>query len=376
MKTLVYLILGILLLAGCTVPVSDNSTTNETGLFTPGVEPTDENLPTKSFKEGEVVQFKQDVAYDPDGDQLSYSFSAPLDKNGKWETEIGDAGTYIVTVTVSDGKLESTQKVKLIIEAVNRRPIVDNFKDVKVKEGETIELNPDVTDEDGDDVTLSYSGFMTSNTYTATFEDAGEYEVTLTADDGKQTTSETITVTIEDVNRAPTVDLSSVEDVSVFAGETITVNAVASDPDGDAISVEYGKPLDENGVWVTTEEDAGTYDIDVTVSDGDETTKESFKVTLIARNKVPVIDIDDSLSFDEGDLIELNPGISDEDGDELTVTYSGFMTSSSYQTTFDDAGTYTVTITATDGMDETVKDVEIVVEDVNRAPTFTGDLFN
>ncbi len=55
----------------------------------------------------------------------------------------------------------------------------------------------------------------------------------------------------------------------------------------------------------------------------------------------PISDI----AVNEGDTVTLNPTATDPDGDALTYTYSGWMTSASYTTGYNDAGTYTVTVT-------------------------------
>ena len=61
---------------------------------------------------------------------------------------------------------------------------------------------------------------------------------------------------------------------------------------------------------------------------------------------------------------------SDVDGDAITVTIEGFMTEETYETSFDDAGEYEVTVTASDGKLEVSETVEITVNDVNRPPVF------
>ena len=108
-------------------------------------------------------------------------------------------------MTASDGDLEDSRVFDLIVESLNKAPVID-IDDVTVDEGDTITLDPDVTDPDGDDVTVEYSGFMTSPTKQTDFDDAGEYTVTITASDGINEASVTITVTVNDVNRAPTFD--------------------------------------------------------------------------------------------------------------------------------------------------------------------------
>ena len=63
--------------------------------------------------------------------------------------------------------------------------------------------------------------------------------------------------------------------------------------------------------------------------------------------------------------ITLNPTASDPDADPLTYTYSGWMTSSVYTTTDQDAGGHTVKVTVSDGELTDYQDVTITVLDTN-----------
>lgn len=333
-----------------------------------------ENYPIKRVLEGDLVKFKQDLAYDPDGDKLIYSFSKPLDKKGEWQTKMGDAGEYIIEIIVSDGKLESSQKVMLIVDAINQVPVIKNFNDITVKEGETISLNPKVTDADGDSISLIYSGFMSSNTMKTDFSDAGEYEVKLTAFDGKQSTEKTITVTILNVNRAPTFTKIN-EKISVTEGDLVSIDYEVEDVDGDAVSVSFSSPLNSEGKWQTEVGDAGVYGITVIVSDGNLKESKNIELKVSRLNFAPELNVPKEIIVNEGEKIELNPEVSDADGDALKVTYSGFMTSSTYQTTYTDAGEYETKISVTDGIETVEKTVKIIIKDVNRPPVFSGDLF-
>ena len=69
----------------------------------------------------------------------------------------------------------------------------------------------------------------------------------------------------------------------------------------------------------------------------------------------------------EGATITLNPTASDADGDKLTFSYSGWMTSSSYTTDYSDAGTHTVTVTVSDGTltDSQVVNITVINTDVS-----------
>ena len=83
----------------------------------------------------------------------------------------------------------------------------------------------------------------------------------------------------------------------------------------------------------------------------------------------PISDI----TVSEGDTITLSPIATDPDGDALAYIYSGWMTSSSYTTNYNDFGTHTVTITVSDGTltDSHNVNVTVLNQDIT-APTITS----
>ncbi len=163
-----------------------------------------EEVKVLKYTENDFVDLGSRISVsDPDGDEVIINFSAPLDENGQWQTERGDAGTYPVIITASDGKTTVTRKVILDIEPLNYPPEISNVSDMTVKEGDTIVLSPVVTDRDNDTVRVTYSGWMNTPVYHTNYEDAGVHNVTIRASDGIDTVSKQITITVKDVNRPP-----------------------------------------------------------------------------------------------------------------------------------------------------------------------------
>jgi len=328
-------------------------------------------VPVKTIQEGELVEIRKDIAFDPDGDALIYAYSEPFDSSGKWQTKIGDAGEYFVTIKVSDGKLSSSINAKIIVEAVNSPPIISNFNNKSYREGDLINLRPTIADPDDDPLVIVYSGFMNSSTHQTDFGDAGVHEVTLSVSDGHFTVEETIQIIIDKVNRPPVI--SGLENIRVVEGESVVLNFHVSDPDGDTLSVSIGKPFNDDGIWNTKKGDAGNYEIQVKASDGVDEVVETVRVLVDRFNRPPSIEVESVIEVNEGDLISLNPKITDPDGDPLVIVYSGFMNSSTHQTDFGDAGTHFTTINVTDGFENVEKEVEIIINKVNRSPVFETD---
>jgi len=318
--------------------------------------------------EGELVQVSPEAS-DPEGETIEFTFSEPLNANGEWQTEAGDAGLYTATITASDGVNEVTQEIVILVKSANRPPIMEFIEDKEVTEGDTVSFEPEVVDPEGDEISIIYSGWMTSGEYTTTYEDAGEHTVTITATDGVNEVSQDVIVIVNDLNRPPVME--AIDDISVMEGDPIAVSVDATDPDGDALDIIFSEPLDANGEWLTEVGDAGVYEVEVIVSDGQAEVTQNFTIEVEAVNRPPKIEIEDTIEVDEGETIILNPIVTDPDDDSVDISYSGWMTSGEYTTTYEDAGEHTVTITATDGQAEVSQDITIIVNDVNRPPEFT-----
>jgi hypothetical protein len=326
--------------------------------------------------EGELIELKPQ-AYDPDGDRLFYTFAKPFDGYGRWQTKIGDAGRYTVAIGVSDGKLTSTESVDVIVRRANRPPTI-SCKDVTLDEGEMIDLHKacSITDEEGDDVIVTYSGWMGSWRYQTAFGDAGSHIVTITASDKQNnqvlhTVAQNVTVNVRHVNRAPAFSGSFPTAITATENDVITLpKEMISDPDHDALTITFSAPFDQNGVWRTKLGDAGSYDVDVVANDGQTTTKRTVHVDVKMLNTPPVLKYIPDITVNEGDTVRIPISAYDREGDKLTTTISGWLTNDTYKTTYDDAGNYTVKVTVSDGVYNTTQIVHITVNDVNRAPVF------
>lgn len=326
-----------------------------------------EGIPRKTVTEGERVSFPNLQATDPDGDEIIYTFEAPLNEEGEWQTQIGDAGEYLTTISASDGENVVVRDLLIVVLPRNNPPEISGVdRETAVDEGDIISFNPVVTDKDGDKVTLTYSGWMDSPSYQTTYNDAGTYEVFITASDGISQSRMTVQVTVNNINRAP--KLMSIQDVQVEVGEKVSIKPVASDPDNDTLRFTYSAPLNSRGEWTPQEGDEGEYEIEVTASDGTDTASATFLLTVGTPNLPPVFNKLNDITVQEGETVLIVPIAEDPEGEDVVFTISGWMTSSSYKTTYDDAGTYDVTVTASDGVNSVSQKITVTVEDVNRPP--------
>ena len=247
----------------------------------------EQDAPVITIKENELVKLRATVT-DPDNDQVTYSFSKPLDGNGQWKTSYGDAGEYLLTLTATDGKLTSEQKVKLVVERVNVPPVISALKNLVVKEGEQVKFVPEVKDPNNDKVEVTVSGPLDGGVFAADYFSAGTYEITVTASDGELTTEETFTLTVQDVNQLP--KLSEIaETITVKEGKTITLQPEVTDADNDEVTLTISDPVGNDGVWETKYTDHGEYFVTVSANDGKDTVSKRVKVVVEDVNMPPKI---------------------------------------------------------------------------------------
>ena len=344
-----------------------------------------------SVNEGDTVTLNP-TATDPDGDALTYTYSGWM-TSASYTTNYNDAGVHTVTVSVSDGTLTDSQDVTVTVANTNRPPVLYPISDITVNEGDTVTFTPTVTDPDGGTLWLTYSGWMTSGSYTTNYTDAGVHTVTVTLSDGSLTDSQDVTVTVADANlpndtTAPTngsisinggaaitdsvyvtLELSATDDVGVTS-RYITTSKKPKPPSPKALSGWISVTPTTNYSGIVNYGDGnikvdGDFTVYVFYKDaaGNVSAEYSDTITLIT-NLAPVLDPIADISVNEGNTVTLNPTATDPDGDALTYTYSGWMTSASYTTGYNDAGAHTVTVTVSDGKLTDSQVVTITVNDV------------
>lgn len=255
-----------------------------------------------AVKESELVNLNVKID-DPDSDKINYSFSLPLNEQGEWKTNYGDAGEYVITITATDGKLTSTKDVLLVVGRVNVAPTIKAIKDKIVKEGETIKLEPQVIDPNGDSVTVKLSEPLTKGLWVTDHTSAGEYEITITATDGELESKEKFLLTVTDVNVLP--KITGLQDLTVKEGQKIEIMPVVSDLDNDSLNVnisiicssgcqflksgEVAKTCKDKCTWQTGYTDHGIYSVVVTVDDSKEKVTKTTTLTIADENRPPTI---------------------------------------------------------------------------------------
>lgn len=352
-----------------------------------------QDVPVVQAVETQQIRLRP-LAVDPEGGSLKFTYSDPFNQNGIWNTEIGDAGEYTTTVTVSDGTNEVSKRIKIIVSTLNRAPVIGKIHDLVVNEGEQIIVNPVAVDPDGDELSYTYSGYLSGPVKDTSFSDSGQYTASLTVSDGELSDSQSFKIIVADVNRPPVV--KAVGNIVAVEGDVLIMGAEAYDPDGDNVDFAFiGGKFNRSGVWQTKIGDAGVYDVEIVASDGKSESRDTFTVLLQPKNRAPEFltiggqdPKDLQFKVRENETLELKVEASDPETDEIVygvvsplpvgAKFSSearlFTWTPDFDTVRGQEGSkdFTVTFRISDGTIEKTVPAQITVLNTNRPPRFIG----
>ena len=370
---------------------------------------------------------------DVDGDTLTYSITGGADQDlftidsatgalsfknkPDFETPSDSDGDniYTVEVTVDDGTGNTvSQTIQVTVTDVVTMISIDSTSINENNDGAIVGTLSSVIDDTSatDTFTYTLSGtdedsfevvdgqLKLKDSVTANYETKNSYSVTVTATDtGGLTTSQSFTVTVNDLNDDPTVaneitDQSVNEDSALsFVVPTNTFN----DEDGDTLT--YTATLSDDSAlpsWLsfdaTTQtfsgtplnDDVGSISVKVTATDAaDVTISDTFTLTVVNTNDAPTAIALSATAIDENSAGAIVGNLTTTDvdvGDSHTYTLSGtdaalfevvngqlkLKGSADYET----KNSYSVTVTSADAADAVfAQSFTITVTDVNEAPT-------
>lgn len=241
-----------------------------------------------TVEENDTIMLKPE-AEDADEDVITYIFSKPLDEEGVWKTNFGDAGKYIVTVTASDGELTTSKEVLIEILRKNVPPVIIGIPgEIEIEEGDTIKVTPEVNDPNGDEFTVDISDPIGNDgVWETSYQDHGNYLVEIVASDGELTSKVEMDLTVRRKNVAPIIE--GVEDIVISEGEMVNITPVVTDLNGDDVTVRISDPVGDTGVWQTAFTDHGEYTVTVSASDGELETIVDINLVVKDINVAPVI---------------------------------------------------------------------------------------
>ena len=265
-------------------------------------------------------------------------------------------------------------------EMPKEKPIV-----VVIQETGLVSLSPQAEDPDKETnlVFTFTSPLSEKGEWQTNYGDSGEYTVTVTVSDGESTTARDVLIIVNKKEETPTIDSAKPIESGLAIDETQAVefSVAASDLNKDPLS--YSWKLDgadvgtENSYsYQSTYDDAGTHTVKVEVSDGLSSASKIWSVDVKNVNRKPVLEGVEDIKAKETEKIAITALATDDDKDKIIYSISDkrFVQEDNiftWQTDYDSAGTYKVTLSASDGQDATEQELTITVDNVNRAPVIT-----
>lgn len=257
----------------------------------------------KAIDENTVLSFNV-FAVDADGDMITYSVvglppGASFNKNSGaflWTPGYAAAGTYYVKFIATANGLTDSETIAITVNNINRPPVLNSIGNKAVDENELLSFIISARDLDGDEISYSVVGLPPGSSFnsnsgvfswTPSFTASGEYSVVFMASDGFITDSETITITVGNVERAPVLD--SIGSKVIDENSLLSFTISASDPDGDSVvyfatGMPSGASLTSAGTfsWTPAIGAAGTYDVTFTAESRGLTDSETISITVVA----------------------------------------------------------------------------------------------
>ena len=361
------------------------------------------------------------------------------------KADSGNNGIYDVTVQISDGTSTDTQAIAVTVTNVNEAPTITSngggdTASINVAENQTAVTTVTSTDVDaGATKTFSITGGadqnlfqIDANTGVITFKSApnyqnkadsgndGVYDVIVQVTDGSLTDTQTLAITVTDVNEAPTITSNGGGDtasINVAENQTAVTTVTSTDVDAGAtktFSITGGNDqnlfqIDANTGVLTFKSapnyestadsgNDGVYDVIVQVSDGMLTDTQTLSITVTDVNEAPTITSNGggdtaSINVAENQTAVTTVTSTDVDaGATKTFSITGgndqnlfqidantgvltFKSAPNYESKADSGndGVYDVIVQVTDGSLTDTQTLSITVTDVNEAPVITSN---
>ncbi|QNT77021.1 tandem-95 repeat protein [Dehalogenimonas etheniformans] len=375
-----------------------NKNVNELGNLTFTATATDADLPVNTLTFSLADGTSGDV---PSGASINSSTGA-----FSWTpTEAQGPGSFTFDVVVSDGALTDFETITVTVNEVNVAPVLAVIGPKSVNELATLGFTATAGDTDVPVQTLTFSlvgapsgasitpGGVFSWTPTEAQGPHAPYTFTVQVTDGTLTDTESITVTVIEVNVAPV--LAAIGPKSVNELATLSFTATAGDTDlpvqtliFSLVGAPSGASISAFGVfsWTPTEaQGPGPYTFTVQVTDATLTDTESITVTVNEVNVAPVLASIGNRNVNELVALTFTATATDADLPANTFTFSladgtsgdvpsGASINSSTgafswtPTEAQGPGSFTFDVVVSDGTATDFETITVTVAEVNVAP--------
>ena len=376
------------------------------------------NTSATSFAEDSLtgINIGTASATDPEGQTVSFSLSGTGSENFSVDSsgnislvnslDYETATSYTLALNASDGVNTTTSELIITVDDVNEAPSLSNSLAASsfaenVSAGTTI-ATASATDPESQTITYSLSGTGSGNfavdssgniTLAAglDYETATSYSLTLSASDGVNTTTNTLAISISDVNEAPSLTNSLAASSfaeNVSTGTTIAT-ASATDPESQTITYSLSGTGSENfsvdsagNITLSSALDYETttsYALTLTASDGANSTSNTINISVDDVVELSIALASSSISLNEtatsGTSVTttstttdgsatVSYSLSGTGSDNFAVSSNGTITtvaSLDYETTT----SYSLTLTASDGTNTVTQNFTVSITDAS-----------
>jgi len=250
------------------------------------------------------------------------------------------AGTAQITVTAADSRSAITSTAFLVtVEGQNQAPSISPILGQQLEVGQTLDVPISVSDPDRDALTVSAAS-NDERILTASAPNTGAVRlvgvgvgtanVTVTVDDKR---GGVIRTTFQAVVGAPNLPptIEGIPAQTLRAGDALTVNYVAVDPDGDRLSATVASDTPDivraevmgPGVLRLTAGRPGQATVTLAVTDGvNNAALATFTVTVVAGNAPPALQPVAPQTMSSDEVRDLPFAASDPENDPLTAQAS------------------------------------------------------
>ena len=372
---------------------------------------------------GTTVKLNGSASSDADRDPLTYSWSIesrPVGSSATLSSPSAEQptfftdrdGTYILSLTVNDGVVDSSPDTITVTAASgNTAPVANAGPDQSVPVSSTVTLNGSASN-DPDNDPLNYSWTITSKPTgsNATLSNSGAvnpnfvadlvgtYVISLTVNDGtNNSNSDTVRITAASGNVPPVARAGANQNVPVNATVTLDGSA-SSDGDNDPLTYSWSITSKPAGSTASLSSSTsvnpsfvadlpGTYNVMLIVNDGSiNSAADSANIMAASNNVPPTSNAGPNQNVFVFDLVTLN-GSASSDAENDPLTYSWTITSkpagssatlssnnvSNPSFVADFEGSYTVRLIVNDGTSDSAPDtVTVTASSSNVAPTADG----
>ncbi len=361
-------------------------------------------IAAQSMVVGENIQVAYN-AFDPESDTLQASVqssepgivTAAITQAGLIDLAAQSAGQAAVTLSVEDGNNPAVSVAFAVsVTEANQPPSLQPVGDQTIEQGGSLPIAYTATDPENDPLQVvatsdapNIVGAAVTQPGVLTLQAlaVGQATITLSAEDGNNpAVSVSFIVTVTEANQPPQVQ--PITDQFLTAGDSVTVNYSATDPNGDPLQATalsnapniVEASVTQPGVIALQALAAGQTTVSLSVEDmHNPAVGISFMVTVTEANQPPQLQPIGDQVLTAGQSLAVNYSATDPNGDSLqataisnapniveaSVTQPGVITLQGVA-----AGQASVTLAVTDGVNPEVSVAfGVLVESANSAPT-------